>query len=168
MRIQLWMENLHINTIVNWVRNKNNFVEKVNTTSREAINMTQKFNIGEIFNNKSRRWRSKDSKQKNLHQNLYKDAVNRKSRQEKRINNINQNQNQSVRSFLKNTHSSFNYKEPPKSARVNSKKSSEKKNKKIKKLYKGSPNNWFSQNRFHKWASIAQIKSTRYLHSSKS
>lgn len=88
-------------------KSNNKSMKSLNKTQLKQNYITEQFKINELLSNKSRRCRSKDIKRKNLHKELYDDAFKRKSRQEKLENQNNLNKNQSIRSFLKQTHGSF-------------------------------------------------------------
>ena len=73
--------------------------------------ITEQFEIGKFLKKKTKRARSRENKIKqNLYEKLYDDAFKRKSRQEERENEIYHNQqDQSIRSFLKQSNKSLIY-----------------------------------------------------------
>lgn len=72
--------------------------------------ITENFDIAKMFEESSKRSKSKETKRRQkVHDQLYEDAGKRKSRQEQRENqHFQMYKNQSVRSFLKNSHSFLN------------------------------------------------------------
>jgi hypothetical protein len=78
-----------------------------NNTQLKQNYITEQFKINDLLNSRQRRCRSKNIKRKNMHNELYDDAVKRKSRQDKLENQNYVYKNQSIRSFLKHTHGSF-------------------------------------------------------------
>ena len=122
---------------------KNKSTERNTKLKRKDNYHTEHFNISEFLNSKNRRCKSKDlMKRNNLHNDLYDDAFKRKSRQEKRENEAYPYKNQSVRSFLKQSNSSFSLiNDQSQSARVLNKISGEKQMQKAKRLSKGNSSN---------------------------